>query len=493
MSLSRFNRATLDATMDREVSPKKETVIISHNYLTTKIPSARNWASTFLAALIAFCFSSSSAAQQPQSSGPNDNGVIAGFASGRGSDIDLVNLYNGHVSLNLPLIRLGGRGTATYSPSVSISRTFVMRHYQYWVPAGSSGQWSLPTLKVISENYNDSFDYSGFQPGLGPAVLIGRKTRDHNPPISGTIPPGSENCTALTKLYLRLPGGEIELRDVGTNGEPHYDGGSTLNRGREWHSVDGSGISFLSDADIQDETCGDLNFQAMNGGYVIYPTGYLMMGDGSQFRFIAGQAIWSRDRNGNTLTFGTTTTDSIGRQYQIAGGGPYNGSVTYKGFDGTDRVIGVTVGNLSSSLRSDFAIAGVQTLQNLFPSISARLETPGSPFNPVVTQSIHLPNNKEYRFFYDAYGELARVELPTGGTIEYDYGDTIYYGTTDSPQVFRRISARRVFDAPAHLQTQQSFAYELTVDKTITTVTNKDSNRQHHERRTSHVQRHNSF
>jgi hypothetical protein len=29
-----------------------------------------------------------------------------------------------------------------------------------------------------------------------------------------------------------------------------------------------------------------------------------------------------------------------------------------------------------------------------------------------------LPNGLEYHFFYTEYGELARIEMPTGGVIE---------------------------------------------------------------------------
>lgn len=166
-----------------------------------------------------FLLLSTSVAAQTQSSGATDNGVTAGFSSTNSgefpvSGIDSVNFYNGHVSLNLNIGRIGARGSANYAPSISISRTFVLRPFQYWFPAGTSGTWSQQQFKVISEGYNDSYDYSNRQPGFLPAIIIGRKTRDRNPSASGTIPPGGASCSALTKLYLRLPGGEIELRDA---------------------------------------------------------------------------------------------------------------------------------------------------------------------------------------------------------------------------------------------------------------------------------------
>src|SRR5205085_6185176 len=35
--------------------------------------------------------------------------------------------------------------------------------------------------------------------------------------------------------------------------------------------------------------------------------------------------------------------------------------------------------------------------------------------------AIVLPNGLSYRFYYDGYNDLTRIDLPTGGSIEYDY------------------------------------------------------------------------
>ena len=419
------------------------------------------------------------AAAQTQSGGPTDHGVTAGFASAHrgaypiGVD-DTVNYYSGRVSLNLPLGNISGRGGVGYQPTVSISRTFVMRHYQYWAPAGTGGtSWSQPIFKFISEGYNDSYDYSNVQAGLGPGVMIGRKMRDHNPNLSQGNP---TDCTALTKLFLRISGGEVEFRDAGTNGNPNHDDGfHPLNRGRVWRTVDGSAMTFVSDADISDETCGDRNFPAMNGINIIRPSGYLMMKDGTHFRFVGGVASWMRDRNGNTITFDApnSVVDSAGRTYQVSDTG-----VTYKGGDGTDRTVAVINGSLSTALRSDFAAAGVKSQQALFPSIGGSLESPTSVFDPVVLKVVRLPNNLEYHFYYDAYGQLSRVELPAGGSIEYDYNDTLQLGGSDSPQFIKQVKERRVFDAPGHLQSRQTFEYDIVFINnsihTVSTVTTYD-------------------
>jgi hypothetical protein len=35
---------------------------------------------------------------------------------------------------------------------------------------------------------------------------------------------------------------------------------------------------------------------------------------------------------------------------------------------------------------------------------------------------VALPNGTSYQFQYNIYGEVARLVLPTGGTIEYEHG-----------------------------------------------------------------------
>ncbi|HSL52763.1 MAG TPA: RHS repeat-associated core domain-containing protein [Pyrinomonadaceae bacterium] len=418
------------------------------------------------------------AAQQQQSWSPVDNGRTAAYVMSSATAMNEINLYNGRVSLKIPIGTIGGRGQASYQPTVSISRTFVLRRVNDWMQG--SGQWSAPILQLIAENYQDSYDFSNFQPGLLPAVMFGRKTRNANPGFSGSVPP----CSKVTKLFVRLPGSQVELRDNLTGGEP--DSSFMKNRGRDWHSVDGSGMFFKSDTDIIDETCSDNQWLAMNGGNVIYPTGYLMMKDGTRYRFVDGMPKWMRDRNGNTIKFtGTSTvTDSINRQYSLLNG------FTYTATDGTARTVSVIQGQLSTALRSDFAPGGVKTETQLFPSIaSSQLRCANCPFDPNVVKAIRLPNNLEYKFFYNTYGEVARIEMPSGGVVEYEYDG--FVPAIESPQIRRFVTEKRVYSAPGALAARQTFVVGGTmlpgnVDGTITTVKTFDAanNVVRHERHT---------
>src|SRR5262249_161020 len=120
------------------------------------------------------------------------------------------------------------------------------------------------------------------------------------------------------------------------------------------------------------------------------------------------------------------------------------------------------------------------------------LESPTAVFDPIVTTAVLLPNGLAYHFFYTDYGELARVELPTGGVIEYDYAAGAgTYGTSvvpmSAPEVYRITTHRREYDYPGHLESRQTFSYGMDSNGflTITSVATSDS--AHQVRRERHT------
>src|SRR6185369_5746957 len=85
------------------------------------------------------------AAQQQQSWSPVDNGRTAAFVMASATSNDEINLYNGRVSLRIPIGTIGGRGQASYQPTVSISRTFVVRRTNDWM---NGSIWSNPIYQI---------------------------------------------------------------------------------------------------------------------------------------------------------------------------------------------------------------------------------------------------------------------------------------------------------------------------------------------------------
>ncbi len=61
--------------------------------------------------------------------------------------------------------------------------------------------------------------------------------------------------------------------------------------------------------------------------------------------------------------------------------------------------------------------SSLQTDIQLFPELSVA----GGAYNPTVVSRVELPNGQSYFFYYNSYGELARVILPTGGGYDFEH------------------------------------------------------------------------
>lgn len=266
-----------------------------------------------------------------------------------------------------------------------------------------------------------------------------------------------DSTTVYTQTLTRLTfttadGTEYELRDNLTNGRPASNANCNYSnpqsRGTVFVTADGSAATFISDQTIYDSVI------SPGGEGEFSPSGFLMLRDGTKYRIDMGRIAWARDRNGNKITFDydandrvIAITDPLKRVVTItyASGGVTYDQLSFKGFNAATRTIRVNYSSLSTVLQS----GTVQTFRQLFPELLGGSQT--ITFNPTVISSVTLPNNQEYQFRYDIYGELARVVLPTGGAYEYDFaGADSVSGTTccgldGSPNIFRRVVERRTY------------------------------------------------
>ena len=358
------------------------------------------------------------------------------------SDIDTVNLFNGHVSVRLPILIAQGRGNA--SGQITFN----------W---GSPANYHIRTdvdpnngspLNYVEPGGGGAFSIDGFSTGFAQvygiqagSVFTTHCHMDHS----------ETHQKSLTRLFFVEPDGtEHEMRDVQTGGQPFSVPVCAMNgssRGKVFVSTDGSGATFIADDPVIDNV--------YSWGYfpIIGPTGYLMLRDGSRYRI--NDPMTMRDRNGNLLTetfdpypiFQYKIKDSINRltthDLSVACPSPITGNcqkLSYKGYNGATRNIW---------LKS------------------------GSPTRLI------LPNNLEYKFHLNGYGDLSRIDLPTGGYIEYDYGPGVG-GPQPDPYawiqglqndvpgtypigpwpgvVYRRVTERRVYKEGGVLDSRQTFS-----------------------------------
>ncbi len=273
-------------------------------------------------------------------------------------------------------------------------------------------------------------------------------------------------------VYVMPNGGQLSLTDTATHGAAasapvnacttELPSAWDASRGYQFSSTDNSQIQFLSlnNADILEQAPNS------NAYGVATVSGTLVFPSGVKYNVVDSQIRSIEDRNGNeiSLTYGgpivnidwylqiralTQVTDSLGNQTNINYSDSSCGgclSITYPGAGGAARVVKVNTGSLSSNLRSGYSTTNVAGLFN--SSVT------GTTYNPTVASSIVLPDGSSYSFQYNPYGELARVVLPTGGAIEYDYaaGDGDSSGGYIAPSgpggavmIYRRLTERREY------------------------------------------------
>ncbi len=373
-------------------------------------------------------------------------GLQAGAPAGSYSlsDFENINLYNGNLSFRLPLVHLGGRGTAGHTI----------------LQALNTKQWSVKLTETSStQSYTPvQSPFGGAYTGYGVGKLEGRKSGFGLRSMTGCgggYPPGKTFfATTLTTLTFKTADGtEYDLRDAASGGAriavgscptaPFYDGAS---RGKVFISADGNATTFTSDTDIFDQT--DIP-QFMR---TFSPSGLLVVRDGTRYRIDGGQVTSITDRNGNKVTFGADVTDSLGRTATVENftNDPTYGlcdRIKFKGFGGAWRYIYIVWKDMLDPgvLRSDQT---AKTRAQLFPELNGASSS--GPFHMTVVSSVVLPDGRSYQFQYNSYGEVARVVLPTGGAIEYDMaaGSGVILGSTgqgDAYEIYRRLAERRTY------------------------------------------------
>jgi RHS repeat-associated protein len=377
------------------------------------------------------------------------------------SDFDTVNFFNGHLNFRLPLAAAGGRGGAAHTVPFVYEQKWVVEHY--FDPV------TQQNVYYASDNWR-----SGHDPGFSPGVVQGYTVRFFAPDVCPTNQSLRTHPQTLSYLTFSAPDG-TQYNLYSPHGRAHHQPCSQtgFNRGRVFSSADGSAATFVVEGDDVVE------YPFPNHPTEFTVSGHLYLRDGTRYRVVDGRVTEVRDRNGNRLSVGydglgrvETVTDPLGRQitvqYNFQDAAPYGTCtrVLFNGFGGAQRIVRISYASLNQALRPG-------------------LTNPDPNYNPLLPVSVWLPDGlRRYRLYYNAYAELARVELPTGGAVEYDHegglqgGDPegIFEGLPDgtgshAAHIYRRVVERRVYpdgvnlrlrmtvSKPEHATTSQSTGY----------------------------------
>lgn len=353
------------------------------------------------------------------------------------SGFDNVNMFNGNLNFALPLLKIGGRGEVGYTVTLPIERRWIGDRVDPWTVYPGFNWWSA-------------------SPGYAPGILQGRQM--------------SEGCfdiwqvtAGTTRLTFTMPDNtEYELIDQIYGGQPansncfdyQFNPENGVSRGTTFVTRDGTSATFISDTVIKDV------MYSTSSPWIIYPTGYLMLRDGTRYRIVSGRVEWMRDSNGNKLTFTyssnptliTSVTDSLNRvvTFDYGVSDPVCGTcdrINFKGVGGASRKIWIAYTAMGSALVSGQTIKKLGGPTGLFPEMNGSTI---SDFNPGVYSKVILPDAvRSYEFFYNSYGELAKVKLPTGGVVTYEWGAGLASGPASGvaapSEIYRRVLERRVY------------------------------------------------
>jgi RHS repeat-associated protein len=416
------------------------------------------------------------AAAQSSLGGPLPSALKPGSPAGSyESSMDTINLFNGHLNFRMPLITIGGRGDAglplvfALNPQWGVVKEFTPGVPARYYPSYGGGE-------IEDGPGSDTIDF-GSPLGFFRLSVIQAGSRNFSVdrcPGQGFVP--IETLTIVR--FLGQDGTTYELRDKLTNGEPNSTSCTPFNRGRVFVTADGTSATYIADTDV---------FDSLNGVTPLnFPSGYFLLRDGTRFRIDEyGRCVWMRDRNGNKMSFSyssdgvtrlTGITDSLGRQVSInhiyINGKIVERKIDFKGFGAAPRTIRIQYTNLGNALRSGYFL---RTEKDLFPQLngsSSQLQ------DRQVVSSITLPNSLQYKFYYNSYAELARVELPAGSAIEYDYAPGLtdgpesgylYLGVAGGHHIYRRVAERRVYPDGG---SGGSFAIRMTYSRPESSASN---------------------
>lgn len=356
------------------------------------------------------------------------------------------------MELAIPIADMPGRGGASmplvlnYSSKVwrlqatatnigyNSNETEVRPVYSEEAMAGWTSSYYIPKIDTVVEPY----DCKGNAMGDGSVMPTGCGSYQYVKRIRITLPDGSSH--------------ELRKDDL-----VHATSNTTMDKTGTFYAVDGTRVR------LEWGSQGESTLYLPDGGRYFFDSSL------NCYKYI--------DRNGNALDYNSSTgawTDTMGRS--LASPIPFTRTQRQNQAEGTQTF---TVPGLGSTTRqyqlvwkklSSGALITGGSLEYdansctsgsrspvLFNNALRLLACTGSTgyFDPVVLSEIVLPNGQKYTFQYNSYGEIARIDYPTGAYEKFthaqitgtgwdyqkDYNSSNFYGQANRGVVDRYVGA----------------------------------------------------
>jgi RHS repeat-associated protein len=363
----------------------------------------------FAAALSAVSISSAQAPLPINQVGLPSNGVFSG------GSIDSVQLNNGNLHVDIPLLHLPGIGMDTDIHYVYDNKVWTYKNNQ---PAGSaSWVYAYPTRSIWSyvdplsggiAETSSFIQYTCLQPNGGSipqqadtvtslSYFDGDGT-NHPFYVAGIVPDETPNCEGLV--------GASWWFDIGNSLDSSGYTHSTTNQGTVSIVTDKHGRKYIFNQSI-----------LPSYGTAVGPSYFpIAVEDPSGNRITS----YVTDRNGSSST--TTLTDTVNRIITSTNNEDGSQTITYADQNGNTQTITVNTVQVPISYPAICKADGQPV------DICSQVNLPGNSASDVMAlmpSSFVLQNGDTYTIAYNSsgYGEISSITLPTGAVISYTYGN----------------------------------------------------------------------
>jgi hypothetical protein len=377
------------------------------------------------------------------------------------SDFERINLSNGKFSFNLPLASIGGRGVGN-----GVSYNFESGWRIDNVIVGYSGAYPSIEERIVRDPYAmeglfaQSGGYVFGTTNILETVEIGQCSNEtilHASGVSLKLNFNGVGGQSYTFFSQSTDGQDINQFPIYENGVNNACANRSASLGTVFIANDGSGTKFISNSPIKIYNT-DITPQ------VIAPSGVIKTTSGMTYGIVSGLVEWVEDKNGNRTTITNSgysiypsesrvmsVKDSLNREIQVNStfsNWELQTDVVYKGVGDVDRTIKIRPVAVQTGY--------YQTYGDIFPWLAANDPRRNTQVYCNGQYYIELPDSRKYTFTTNCYGEMSKIQLPTGGSVEYDYEFVSQnsYGSFE-----RRIKERRSYSNGTILDNKTQYIY----------------------------------